>query len=184
MKTKSLIWNTASTTRQELSELSHLVVDNYIYFLEKVTALSESSAEIDLNSTGYSFLRTKAGVLLIRCEGAERYLNGHTIKLQIGNPLNIRFSGFKLQFAFGRKGPQMPSLNSNPAAYSREEISAAERDFEAWKKSLKWSESNYAGDLQPGSWTSVEAILPQTSVEEIAYLEVWIKTDIISLTRR
>ena len=39
----------------------------------------------------------------------------------------------------------------------------------------------YTADLRPSSWTRVQAIFPHTSIEEIAYVEVGIKTDTISL---
>jgi hypothetical protein len=70
---------------------------------------------------GISFLDTGGGVLFVSCVGAEQYLDGHRIKLRIGNPLNLRFSGFELKFKFGRKPPEPPTVeNTNGAVFQRE----------------------------------------------------------------
>ena len=148
---------------------------------ERIEALKERTATIDLNSTGYSFLDTGGGVILISCHGAEPYLNGHRIKLRLGNPLNMRFSGFKLKFKFGRKPPNPPTIKGMNGSDFLKAGEAWKRDYDAWKESLRSAEGSYTVDLSPGAWKTVQATLPQTIAADIAYVEVRIETDIISL---
>ena len=90
-------------------------------------------------------------MLLISCEGAEQYLDGHRLKLRIGNPLNMHFSGFKLQFNFGRKPPDFPTRGVG----FQNAAEAWHQDYEAWKASLRRSEEAYIEDLPPGMGKSV-----------------------------
>jgi Protein of unknown function (DUF3251) len=170
-----------NSQEHETSELNHRVFMNYLDFRERIEELKEKKAAINPSSTGYSFLDTGGGVLLVSCEGAEQYLDGHRIKLRIGNPLNMRFSGFKLKFKFGRKPPEPPTdKNTNEAVFQREAETWL-RNYATWKASLREAEGSYTADLSPGAWRAVQATLPQTKAEDIAYVEVSIETDIVSL---
>jgi len=48
-------------------------------------------AIIDPSGKGYATLDSGKGILLISCDYAESYLDGHRLKLQIGNPLSMTF---------------------------------------------------------------------------------------------
>jgi len=155
--------------------------ERFLDFENRIEALKKRTATIDPNSTAYSFLDTGAGVLLISCDGVEPYLDGHRIKLRLGNPLNMQFSGFKLRFKFGRKPPELPKLKNMSKSDFLKAGEAWQRDYDAWKESLREAESSYAVDLLPGAWKTVRATLPQTKAEDIAYVEVSIETNRISL---
>jgi hypothetical protein len=140
-------------------------------------------AMLDPSSKGYSVLDTGRGSLLISCDNAAPYLEGHRIKLRLGNPLNMQFSGFKLKFKFGRKPPALPGTGKTKPQNSGKTIEQWQKDYQMWKTTLKSAEESFTDDLKPGSWTTVEATLPQTKPEDIAYLEIAIDTDRISLSK-
>ena len=165
----------------ETSELSLDLFKLRLDFQERIEALKERTTTIDPNSTGYSFLDTGGGVILISCDGAEPYLDGHRIKLRLGNPLNMRFSGFKLKFKFGRKPPNPPTIKGMNGSDFVKAGEAWQRDYDAWKESLRSAEGSYTVDLSPGAWRTVQATLPQTMAADLAYVEVSIETGTISL---
>ena len=170
--------------KSEEHETSELYLDLFklrFDVRDRIEALKERTATIDLNSTGYSFLDTGGGVILISSDGAEPYLDGHRIKLRLGNPLNMRFSGFKLKFKFGRKPPSPPTIKGMNGSDFLEAGEAWQRDYDAWKESLRSAEGSYTVDLSPGAWRTVQATLPQTKAADLAYVEVSIQTDTISL---
>ncbi|SRR6266498_1397624 len=147
----------------------------------------EKTVELDPNAKGYAVLDTGRGPLLFACDGAEPYLDGHRINLRIGNPLNMRFSGFKLKFTFGRKPPEVPTEQNT----SKENLAKAREKWaewivnerEAWFASLQHTEESFFDELPPGTWTSVKATLPQTKPEDVAYIQVAIEVDRVSLTK-
>src|SRR6266496_2309405 len=146
--------------------------------------LQEKTAVIDPHSKGYSILDTGRGSLLISCDGPEPFLDGYRIKLRLGNPLYMRFSGFKLKFKFGQKPPTLPTKeNVKDGDVAKALFETWPKENEAWKKSLKHAEESYTDDLLPGTWTNIETVLPQANAEEIAYIEVGIEADRISLTK-
>lgn len=146
--------------------------------------LQEKTAVIDPHSKGYSVLDTGRGSLLIFCDGVEPFLDGYRIKLRLGNPLYMRFSGFKLKFKFGHKPPELPTKENTKEEELVKAFEKWPKDSEAWKKSLSHAEESYTDDLSPGTWTSVEAVLPEAKAEDITYIEVGIETDRISLTKQ
>ena len=146
-------------------------------------AFKQKTAILDPSSKGYSILDTGRGSLLITCDGAAPYLDGHRLKLRLGNPLFMQFSGFKLKFQFGRKPPPFPSKENTKDENILKAIEQWQKDNQTWKTTLKTAEESFTDDLKPGSWTIVEATLAQTKPEDIAYLEMAIDTDRISLTK-
>jgi len=147
-------------------------------------SVEQKTAIIDPHSKGYSILDTGRGSLLISCDGAEPFLDGYRIKLRLGNPLYMRFSGFKLKFKFGQKPPTLPTKeNVKDGNVAKALFETWPKENEAWKESLKHAEESYTDDLLPGTWTNIEAVLPQANAEEIAYIEVGIEADRISLTK-
>jgi len=96
----------------------------------------------------------------------------------------MRFSGFKLKFNFGHKPPELPTKeNVKDGDVAKAFFETWPKENEVWKKSLKHAEESYTDDLLPGTWTNIEAVLPQVKAEDIAYIEVGIQTDQISLTK-
>jgi hypothetical protein len=144
----------------------------------------EKTVILDPNSKGYASLATDRGPLLFSCDGAEPYLDGHRINIRIGNPLYMKFSGFKLKFTFGRKLSDMPTKDNTPEA----DLPAAFKKWlteerEPWLASLRKSEESFTEDLNPGAWTAVQATLPKTKPEDIAMIQVSIETNNISLLK-
>src|SRR5437016_1671855 len=85
--------------------------------------------EIHVTTKGYRSIHTPSGVLFIACTGAGPYLNGHKLKLKIGNPLWAAFDDFKLKSVYGLKQPQMPTGPYEPKTW--------EQYWEASNKALK-----------------------------------------------
>jgi hypothetical protein len=164
----------ASQASQRLDFLTTRVLED---------AFKQKTAILDPSSKGYSILDTGRGSLLVACDGAAPYLDGHRVKLRFGNPLFMQFSGFKLKFQFGRKPPPFPTKENTKDGNILKAIEQWQKDNETWRTTLKKAEESFTDDLKPGSWTTVEATLGQTKPEDIAYLEVAIDTDRISLTK-
>ena len=162
------------------------ITDQVTFLIQQ--PFKEKTVELDPNAKGYAVLDTGRGPLLFACDGAEPYLDGHRINIRIGNPLNMRFSGFKLKFTFGSKPRELPTEQNT----SKENLENARKKWaewmvnerEAWSASLRHIEESFFEDLPPGTWTSVKATLPQTKPEDIAYIQVAIQTDSISLTKQ
>jgi len=56
-------------------------------------------------------------------------------------------------------------------------------DYEAWEKSIREKETSFAETLNPGRWNKVELVISPAKADEIEYLELSMRTDVIGLTR-
>ncbi len=140
------------------------------------------SAQIDAFSTGFSRLQTSFGTFAVSCEGAEPYLNGHKLKLRIGNPLNASFNGFKIKCEYGVKEPD--NLPTDEAASDAEQMESLKRWVRASARhalSLRRMEASFPQTLVAGAWNYVELILAPTTPEELGSLRISMTTDNISL---
>lgn len=144
--------------------------------------LGEKTAVLEPGSKGYSYLSTDKGVFLFIVDGAEPFLDGHKILVRVGNPMNMTFSGFKLKVRYGKRPPTFPSLDindsSNKAAFEKWAT-----DNSSWEKTVRKTEIAFTESLAAGAWTKIDFALKETKPEDVAFLEVGIVTDQISLRK-
>lgn len=140
------------------------------------------TAIIDPSGKGYATLDSGKGILLISCEDAQPYLDGYRVRLRIGNPLYMQFSGFKLTFKTGRRPPVMPTESNTKQGELGAAFEKWQKDTQEWRDSLQQSEESFTEELAAGSWTIVEATLANKKPEDIGYMEVSISTSSVSLT--
>src|SRR2546426_9185192 len=67
--------------------------------------LEPKKAVVDATSKGYTFLESSVGILVVSCDGAQPYLDGYKVSLEVGNPLNVTFAGFRLKVRSGKAPP-------------------------------------------------------------------------------
>ena len=142
------------------------------------------SAVLDPSAKGYSFINTDKGIFLFSVDNVTPYLDGHKVTLRIGNPMYATFTGFKLRVLYGRRPPLMPTAD---IAKSSAENQAANQkwwqDRQDWAKAVRTTDVSFTDTLEPGSWNMVDFTLADTKPEDVAYLEVAIFTDTISLRK-
>ena len=147
-------------------------------------ANAEKRTILDPTVKGYGFVDTTAGRLVIACEGAEQYLDGHKMMLRIGNPFTMTFTGFTVSARFGKRPPEFPKESPPDASQTRvEQIAAWRSSYNAWETSLKQKQTSFTEALQPGAWTQVSLILSPSKPEEVSYIDFQIRTDEIGLRK-
>jgi hypothetical protein len=122
---------------------------------------------LDPAEKGYQRLDTDNAFFFVSCEDAQPYLDGQKLTIRIGNPFAVRFVGFTVTVQWGRR-------------YTRN--GADNISYAMWKSGLKTKEFSFPTALEPARWSEVELILPATSVDQIGYLEVSMKTNTVSLS--
>ena len=138
----------------------------------------KKSAVLDPSSKEYSFLESDAGRLLVSCESAEPFLDGHKLVLRIGNPLSMSFKGFKLKFRYGSRAPKFPK---SPDA---EQLTKWQQANAAWQLTLHEKELSFTDTLSPAAWNRIEAVITPSKPDELAHLEIKIETDTVSLYKQ
>ena len=102
------IVNQCNANSTDISNITASV--QYLWFVQRVTATNVAnlmvidgqlnspygSAPVDPQHNGYFNLKTPYGVLLIKTDSVEQYLDGFKIHLSIGNPTSASFNGFSL----------------------------------------------------------------------------------------
>ena len=142
----------------------------------------EKTAVLDPTTKGYASVSTDKGVFLFSVADASPFLDGHKIVVEIGNPMNVTFSGFKLKIRYGRRPPAFPSFelsDTNATVALKKWV----EDKQAWDAGIRKTEVSFTEDLVPGTWTKVDFTLKETKPEDVAYIEVGIETDRLSLRR-
>jgi hypothetical protein len=150
--------------REKITELEGLVWDNYLEFLNKVSALEKASATFDPASPGaYQRVNTSVGPLLLSLTTVEPYLDGYRISLEAGNPLLINFKGFTLSAKWG------PRFKKD------------ETEYREWVKALRTKDFEFPNSILPGKWNLIQLIVPDTKPSAFGHLEIALKINTLSL---
>jgi len=154
-------------------------VNERITFIAKATfkGAQEKFAIIDPNGQGFSMVESNNGTFLISCKGAEQYLDGHKLILNIGNPYFMTYSGFTMKAKFGTRPPEFPK--DAPA----EQTAEWQKKYGEWEKTLKEKELFFTDELAAGAWSKVELVLAPSKPEEVAYVSVSMRTNQVSLRK-
>jgi len=134
--------------------------------------------EIDVTQKSYTPIHTPSGLLFIQCMGAEPYLNGHKLKLAIGNPLWATFDGFELTCLYGLKLPQMPTGQHDSETW-KQYSEANDKSLKSWRE----TKTSFTETIGPGVWKEVELILVPSSAEELGMITIALEIDAVHLRK-
>lgn len=128
----------------------------------RINALDHTHVTFDPGAPGgYGRLDSVLGTILVSVGTIEPYRDGLQCELRIGNPYATNFVGFDIDATWGRK----TDFNH----------------YAAWKSSLKKQHFTFTDTLTAAHWTSVTLALPATKAEAFHYLDISIKTDVVSM---
>lgn len=119
------------------------------------------SALLDCGKPGYRRLDTNIGTLLVTCEDVQPFLDGFKLKLHLGNPSLLRYSGFEVHAKWMEN---MWDEVLEPEAVKSRTVSLPD-------------------ELLPGTWSTVSIVIEPATAKELANLQVSIETDKLSLRR-
>lgn len=155
-------------TRLQTFEGSISGYDNRLWAIE-LARLEYQEISRDLSSRQYQRLDTKIGSLLVSVESAEPYLDGYKVRLNIGNPSYVTYTGFKLKVKWAKK------YDSSKFSYA---------SWSEWSKSIREKEIPFTEKLEPGTWNEVELILSPASADQLGYVRLSIETNQVGLRVR
>lgn len=136
---------------------------------------------IDPDSKSYEQLRTQFGALLVSTRSVTPYLDGYKVKVAIGNPYYITFSGFKLERWVAKaftppplsaKGTSSSIQTGTVAALSNPQRLPQFDPTKPWEHSWPITIEDRTETLQPGSWTGVEFTVAPATSDDIRHLRV------------
>jgi hypothetical protein len=165
---------------------------------DQILSMAPNWVAIDPTSKNYQKISTSVLPLLVKSLDATQYLDGYKIKIALGNPYLVKFSGFTLTARWNKpKGPwenfgkptfTPPPLSSKDKASPQTDkfggvlVSTQHFDptkpYEVVKSS---SVQQYTDELSPGSWTTIELIITPATVEDLKNLRIAIDVDVLSL---
>jgi Protein of unknown function (DUF3251) len=149
---------------KELKETVDVLLSAVSRHENEIRTLGHAAASFDpARPDKYRRIETDAGFLLVLLGKVVPYLDGYKVELQIGNPHQMDFDGFKVSAFWG------PRLTSSP-----------DNSAEVVKKERN-QEFSFTKQLARGRWNSVSLILPSTKPEDFGYLSVIVEVNAVSL---
>lgn len=121
-------------------------------------------AVLDLSSRAYERIDTDSGTFFISVKDASPYVDGYRIKVCIGNPYDGAYNGFKLKVTWNVALTKIKDLG-----------------WDKWKENERTKEASYTDVLQPGTWTTIDLLLPATAPDQLGYVTLVMETDTIAL---
>jgi hypothetical protein len=120
--------------------------------------------EINVTERSYTRITSKTGFFLVSCEDIQPYLDGYRVKLQIGNPYAVTFSGCQILAKWGAKfDPQKMT-------------------YDDWQKGLKTKNFALTSDLRPATWNRVTITITPATPSDLKYFSVGLKTDSVKMS--
>lgn len=116
--------------------------------------------------TGYATMHTSLAPLMVSFVGAQPIGDGTRIRIQVGNVTSATFSGVDLTVQYNRRVPQDSG------------------DIEKWNSTLRNAEIALTDSIYPGTWNTVAVSLPGIKPDELGYLAVKGKLNVVSLRDR
>lgn len=162
-----------SVLQEELLQEKQKLADFMKYFCNLVDAGSLTgriqSVVLDPSTKNYKRIDTENGFFLISCQDVKPFIDGYKLSLHVGNPLGVRFVGFKITV---RWGPRYTGDQKDAAGYVK------------WFSSLKTQDFDFANALEIGQWNEVELRLLNTTASQVGYICMTLDTDKVSLKMR
>lgn len=120
--------------------------------------------------SGFSKIESSTGYFLVSLENVQPYLDGQRVTLQIGNPLSVTYSGFKIKAIWSAR---LPTFGVADPEFSKKR--------KAWRDSKRQKEIALTQDLRPGTWNRISFVVAPAKAEEFGYLEIGIETNQVKL---
>jgi hypothetical protein len=186
-----------SSSQSESNQLQEL--QQRVNFLELAGQREFAPKWVVINPTAKTYQKISTSVLplLIKSQDATPYLDGYKIKIALGNPYLVKFSGFTLTARWDRQRlPNFgkPSTFSPPPLSSQDEtplqtdefggVLVSTQHFDPTKpdEAIKSSTvQQYTDELSQGSWTKIELIITPATVEDLKNLRIAIDLNVLSL---
>lgn len=130
----------------------------------QIDSMYSKTAFVSPTSEGYSLAKTDYGSITVSCNNIEKYSNGSKVKLTFGNILSATLTDVSVSIQYG------PKRKDN-------------EDYSEWNKKLKTKEFKMNDNIPAGSWTSVQAALPDYAPEDIGYMSVAVDPKGITLRK-
>lgn len=117
--------------------------------------LSDTAVFDTTSPNKFASVRTSVGQVLIVFKGASKYLNGYRAAIEIGNPHSGKISQYDVS-----------------ATWSSNFSEDRDHDIMKWFQGKKHKTVQYAVPLEPGRWTKLWIVLPNTSAAEFESMEI------------
>jgi hypothetical protein len=121
---------------------------------------------LDPASKSYGRIDTDNGFFLVSCQDVQPYLDGYKVTLHVGNPLGVRFVGFKITAQWG---PRYTVAANDDGSWGR------------WRAGLKATDFSFTDTLEVGRWNEVELVLAQTTANQVGHIQVSLETNVVSM---
>lgn len=97
-------------------------------------------------------------MFLISLHEIKPYLDGCKVAINIGNPTNVLYSGFKAKVKWGKRWEE--GIN-----------------YDDWVKQLREKEESFTEELKPGWWNKAVVTVSPAKPDQLGYLEFSIETN-------
>ncbi len=140
---------------------------------------------IDPTDKGYQKIGTALLPLFVETKDATQYLNGYKIKIALGNPYFVKFSGFTLTARWDKQnGPWdnfgKPDFRPPPLS-SKDNTNSVPATFIADSTEAKKTVEQHTEELSPGSWTTIEFAVVPATVDDLKNLRIAVDLNELSL---
>jgi len=170
-----------ATSEDQAKKLSSSLWNVQVEMWSKIE--TESAAVVDPSSKGYSIARNEYGAFPVIIEDAQTYLDGHKIKLRVGNLTSAAMTDVKLELVYGVRDPAYPTRDAtlsdadNTKAF-QQYLATVEQN----KKTRRTLTVDAGKDFAPASWNIVEAIISPSKAEDLGRIEVKVKVSGMKLS--
>lgn len=148
--------------KTQLAKLQTRVTTDEYSLWQKQDA--DTSILLHTDSQGYQLLNGGEGNFLILVKSVTPYLTGYKITINVGNPMDAKFSDATF------------SLDWGPAYVKGSSLSE-------WFKNLKTKKKEATTPLYAGTWTPVTFILTPATAKDLGYLYLTMSTSEVGLSR-
>jgi hypothetical protein len=129
--------------------------------LEKQDA--DSGIMLHTDSQGFQVLNAGPGDFLVSVKSVKPYLTGFKITINVGNPMDAKFSDADLKLQWGQAHVQGTS-------------------FANWYSKLQTKDKNLTSPLYPGTWTPVTFIVTPATPRDLGYLYLTMSVQQVQLS--
>jgi len=160
-----------ASLREQLKDLQNKVttLENTVSFYQLLISGKQDrqdSVRLDLSDHAYQRLDMSNGFLLVSVVEATPYLNGYKVKLKLGNPMYVDYSGFTAKIRWAK--------SYDFAHYT-------DASYKEWNSSVQEKEIPSTDVLHGGSWNSVELILTPATAEQLEFVNLSITASTLAL---
>ncbi len=153
-----------NSMRAELDQVMH-----------KTAKQAPDSVRLNFDSQGYWPIETSAGTLFVSCRGAEPYLDGFKVTIDVGNPFFLTIEG-EIETSLVRGATSGPG--SDPQSQGGEEKNGSNPKQ---KDIIQRSRQAFPEGLKPGVWNRIVLIVKPANAHDLNSLFISIETTQVAL---